>query len=116
MAALNLLAPPLAAKKKKEVPRLVAGAVLDESDNPIVGASVVLTDLQTGKKGAIYTQEDGLYEFSDIQETRDYEVQATFKGLSSQVRKVSMFDNRKRIVLNLQIPPPKEEEPPREEP
>jgi hypothetical protein len=41
--------PGLVAKERKPS-RLVAGLVSDEAENPIVGAAVVLTDLQTGKK------------------------------------------------------------------
>ena len=100
--------PGLLAKEKKPT-RVVTGVVSDEAENPIAGATVVLTDLQTGKKIAIYTGEGGAYQFSDLQTTRDYEVQAARQGLASQVRKVSQFDPRNRIVLNLRIPPPKEE-------
>jgi hypothetical protein len=50
-----------------------------------------------------------VYQFSDLQTTRDYEVQAAHQGLASQLRKVSQFDPRNRIVLDLRIPPPKEE-------
>jgi len=100
--------PCLLAKENKPT-RVVTGVVSDEAENPIVGAAVVLTDLQTGKKHATYTREGGAYQFSDLQPTRDYEVQATHQGLASRVRKVSQFDPRNRIVLNLRIPPPKEE-------
>jgi hypothetical protein len=100
--------PRLVAKEKKPS-RVVTGIVSDEAENPIVGAAVVLTDLRTGKKSAAYTGEEGTYQFSDLQPTRDYEVQATHQGLSSQLRKVSSVDPRNRIVLNLRIPPPKEE-------
>ena len=74
------------------------------------GAVVTLTDLQDGKKTATYTGQSGSYQFSELQVTRDYEVQATFKGVSSRVRRISTIDPRNRIVLNLRIPPPKEEE------
>jgi hypothetical protein len=110
-AAVLLVAfsmPCLLAKENKPT-RVVTGVVSDEAENPIVGAAVVLTDLQTGKKNATYTREGGAYQFSDLQPTRDYEVQATHQGLASRVRKVSQFDPRNRIVLNLRIPPPKEE-------
>jgi hypothetical protein len=101
--------PCLLAKEQKKPSRVVTGVVSDETENPIVGATVVLTDLQTGKKHAIYTGEGGVYQFSDLQTTRDYEVQAAHQGLASQLRKVSQFDPRNRIVLDLRIPPPKEE-------
>jgi hypothetical protein len=99
----------LSAKEKKPE-RLVTGLVSDESDSPIAGATVTLTDLTTGKKTASYTTAEGRYQFSGLEFTRDYEVQATSKGVASQVRRVSTVDPRNRITLNLQIPPPKEDE------
>jgi hypothetical protein len=99
--------PRLAAKEKK-ISRVVMGLVLDSADNGIVGAAVVLTDLQTGKKVAIFSEEGGRYQFADIKPTHDYEVQASYKGSSSEVRKASSFDARNKIVLNLKIPLPKQ--------
>lgn len=106
IVSFGISAPPLAAKQKK-VPRRVTGVVLDQADNGIAGATVTMTDLQTGKKLAAYTREGGQYEFSDLLESHDYEVQAEYKGASSEVRKASSFDTRNRIVLDLRIPPPK---------
>ena len=99
----------LGAKETKPT-RVVSGVVSDASENPISGAVVTLTDLQNGKKMATYTGQSGAYQFSDLQITRDYEVQATYKGVSSRVRRISTIDPRNRIVLNLRIPPPKDEE------
>lgn len=99
----------LAPKKKAKVPRVVTGIVVDGSENPIVGAVVEMTDVTTGKKTAMYTQEGGHYQFSDLNQNHDYEIQATYKGVSSKVRTASSFDTRKTIRLDLQIPPPKDE-------
>lgn len=93
----------LVAGKEKKISRTVTGIVLDQAENPVTGATVVLTDLQTGKKFSVVSQEEGRYQFSDLQATHDYEVQATLKDLSSDARKVSSFDTRNRIVLNLKI-------------
>jgi hypothetical protein len=101
--------PALGAKETKPT-RIVSGVVSDASENPISGAVVTLTDLQDGKKMAIFTGQTGTYQFSDLEITRDYEVQATYKGVASRVRRVSTIDPRSRIVLNLRIPPPKDEE------
>jgi hypothetical protein len=92
------------AKKKKEVPRTISGRVLDEADNGISGALVELTDLQTGKKAAIFSEEGGRYQFSDLELTHDYEVKAGYKGTSSETRKASSLGER-QAVLNLRIPP-----------
>ena len=99
----------LTAKDKPLRPsRTVTGLVSDEADNPISGATVTLKDLETGKQLASYTGDDGRYLFSSLETTREYEVQATFKGVTSRVRKVTTIDPRNKITLNLQIPPPKE--------
>jgi hypothetical protein len=94
---------PCLAAKEKAVTKTVSGAVLDEADNAIVGASVKLTDLYTRKQVAVYTGEGGHYQFADLRPNHDYEVQATYKGSSSDVRKVSSVDTRRRIVINLTI-------------
>ena len=110
LASVMFMGPALNAKEKDTRPkRTVKGLVSDASDNPISGATVMLTDLTDGKQLASYTGEDGTYSFSSLDMTNDYEVQATYKGVSSRVRKVSMIDTRTRITLNLQIPPPNEE-------
>lgn len=105
---LPALAAPHVAAKEKKPSRVVTGVVSDEADNPIVGAAVALTDLSTGKKSATFTQEGGTYQFTGLEPTRDYEVQASYKGLTSEVRRVTVIDPRNRIVLNLRIPPPQE--------
>ena len=76
---------------------------MDEAENPIQGATVELTDLQTGKVLDIYSQEGGQYQFTDLRFDHDYTVKATYKGSSSEVRQVSSFDTRSRLVLNLTI-------------
>jgi len=95
--------------KNKEPTRTLSGVILDEAENPIAGAAVTLKDLSNGKELSLITGEDGRYLFSALKLTRDYEVQATHKGVASRFRRVSIVDPRKRIVFDLQIPPPKEE-------
>lgn len=96
------------AKEKKPV-RLVRGVVSDKAENPIAGAVVTLTDLRTGKATALYTGKDGVYQFSGLEMTRDYEVQATFNEESSRARRVSTIDPRNIVTLNLRIPPLEDE-------
>jgi Carboxypeptidase regulatory-like domain len=96
------------AKQKKKISRTVTGVVLDGTDNPIAGASVELTDVQTAKKVAIYSEDGGRYQFADLNPAHDYELLALNKNISSDVRKVSSLDDRDRIVVILRIPPSKE--------
>ncbi len=93
--------------KEKKLSKTVSGLVLDKDENGIAGATIELTDVQTGKKVTIVSEEGGRYKFSDLQPTHDYELQAKDEGLESQLRKVSSFDSRNRLVINLKISPAK---------
>ena len=101
-----LHAPGLAAKQKAPTTKTVSGVVTDKAENGISGATVTLKELQTGKTVAIYADANGHYRFSDLDPHLDYEIQASFKGVSSETRQVSSFDTRMRLVINLTIPPP----------
>ena len=103
------LAQPASAKKREKPSRTVTGDVLDASNQGIDGATVELKDLRTGKTLAIYTQHGGKYSFSDLKESDDYQVKATYKGQSSEMRTASTFDDRMIITLNLHIPPPQDQ-------
>ena len=91
------------AKEKQPQTRTVSGAVFDEADNPIKGATVELTDVQTGKVLDIYSQEQGSYRFTDLRFDHDYTVRAMYQNASSEVRQVSSLDTRSRPVLNLTV-------------
>lgn len=93
------------AKKKKPLTKTVQGEVLDSGNNPIVGASVELTDVTRGKTLGIYSEAGGLYHFADLNPADDYQVRATYKGQQSDVRHVSSLDDEGTRVLNLTIPP-----------
>lgn len=103
-----LASSPAAAKKKPPIPRMISGRVFDKNDAGISGATVELTDLQTSKTVAIYTTSDGRYQFSDLDLTHDYQVKASYQGMASETRKASSIEER-QLVLNLHIPPPKDE-------
>lgn len=111
-AALGLAfdAAPLTAKKRRKPPtsKTVVGQVFNASDSPIVGAAVEMTNLSTGKKAAIYTGPEGRFTFTDLKLTQDYQFKASYRGEASEVRKVSSWDNRYHLVLNLHIPAPKD--------
>ena len=91
------------AKDKTPTSRTLSGVVMDEAENLIKGAAIELTDLQTKKVLEIYSQEAGQYQYSDLRFDHDYTVQATYNGLSSEVRQVSSIDPRWHMVLNLTL-------------
>jgi Carboxypeptidase regulatory-like domain len=94
------------AKQKKPLTKTVQGAVLDAANNPIVGATVELTDETTGTTLGLYTEAGGRYQFTQLKPTDDYKIRATYKGQASDVRHASSLDDRGIVVLNLTIPPP----------
>ena len=111
MAVLWLAFGPTALLAKRQKPptsKTVVGQVFDASDNPIAGAAVEMTNLTTHKTSAIYTGSDGHFTFTDLKLTQDYQFKAHYKGQSSEVRKVSSWDTRFNLVLNLHIPAPKD--------
>jgi hypothetical protein len=91
------------AKEKKPTSRTVSGLVLDEAENGIKGATIELTDVQTGKVVAIYSQEGGQYRFSDLLFSHDYKIKATFKGVTSEIRQASSIDTRPHLVINFTL-------------
>jgi hypothetical protein len=99
-------APGLGAKEKGPTTKTLSGVVIDKTGNGIGGADVTLKDLQTGKTMAIYAEANGQYRFSDLDPHHDYEIHATFKGVASETRQISSLDTRRKLVINLTIPPP----------
>lgn len=97
-------APALVAKQKTPQVKTISGIVTDEAGNAIQGAMLEMKDLQTGKVLDIYSQDGGQYQFSDLRFDHDYDIQATFKDVSSEVRQVSSFDTRARLTMNFVIP------------
>jgi len=94
------------AKDKVPTSRTVSGMVMDAAENPIQGAAIELTDLQTKKVLDIYSQQEGQYQFTGLRFDHDYTIKATYKGEASELRQVSSIDTRWHMVLNLTIPNP----------
>lgn len=101
----GLLAPGLMAKQKPMPTKSISGAVLDLANNDIAGASVFLTDIDTHHRDAIYSGADGTYNFSGLDPSHDYQVQAKYKNRASEVRSVSSYDTRSAVVVNLVLKP-----------
>lgn len=106
---LTLGAPSAMARKKKlPTTKTVRGVVLDASGNGIGGAAVEMTNLSTGTKTAIFADTGGRFMFAGLKTFDDYQFRATYQGKTSEIRKVTSYDNRLRVQVNLHIPPPKD--------
>lgn len=92
-------------KKDKEEGNLrsLQGQVFNQQDQPLVGAVVQLKDTRTLQVRSFIAQEQGNYHFSGLKTDVDYEVKADYNGMSSDSRRLSVFDSRKVAVINLKV-------------
>jgi hypothetical protein len=89
-------------KKEKQQGRLLFGKVLDQHDNPVVGAIVYLTDTRTHAVKTYIVSDEGTYRFPGLS-TVDYEVYAEYNGSRSDKKSVSQFDDRPQVYIDLKI-------------
>ena len=89
-------------KKDKQQGRLLYGKVLDQQDNPVVGAIVYLTNTRTRAVKTYIVGQDGTYRFPGLT-TVDYEVHAELNGRKSDTKSVSQFDDRSQVYIDLKI-------------
>jgi len=98
---------PLIQKKDKApTSRTVTGTVTDDTGRPLEGALVTLTEVKTNEKKTFFTKKDGKYSFSDLAFTEDFQVQAKWKTLISEPRKLSQYDHTAKVVRLLQVQTP----------
>ncbi len=83
--------------------RTIEGLVSDAEKNPVQRAIVQLKDTRTLQIRSFVTQADGIFRFAGLRTDTDYEVKATFGDLSSASKRVSSFESRKIITVNLPL-------------
>jgi hypothetical protein len=83
--------------------RTVEGTVKDSADNPLADAIVQLKDLKTSQIVDFATKEDGKFLFRDLPMDINFELAAKHGDLTAPVKKVTIYDTRKDIVLNFQL-------------
>lgn len=106
VAMVLLCASVLSAQKTKKEEdssiRTLQGTVLD-GENPVQQAVVQLKDTRTLEVLSFITKEDGTYHFANLKTEIEYEVKASHGGLSTDWKRVSIFDTRKVVVVNLHL-------------
>jgi carboxypeptidase family protein len=83
--------------------RQLTGKVLDRRDNPLPDAVVYLTNTRTRAVKSYIVSNDGAYRFPELSPNIDYEVYAQYKGLKSDTKTVSQFDDRPQVNIVLRI-------------
>src|SRR5229473_6207938 len=103
--SLTLLgALPGLAKDKDTTPgRLLTGKVLDKQDNPVPNAVVYVTDTRSRAVKTYIVGADGTYRFPALAANVDYEIYAQVNGKTSDTKKMSQFDDRKQVKIDLRI-------------
>ncbi len=104
LAGLLVTPSALGAKDKDTTPgRLLTGKVLDKEDNTLPNAVVYVTDTRSRAVKSYIVGPDGTYRFPALAANVDYEVYAQFNGKSSDTKRVSQFDDRKVVNINLKV-------------
>jgi hypothetical protein len=100
-------APPGGKQKEDPNTRSVQGAVADSIGNLAEGAVVQLKNTKSLKVVSYITPKEGTYIFQGLSKDVDYELKADFRGGSSPVRTLSVYDSRKKAIINLKVEPKK---------
>jgi len=104
LLTITLFALPSFAKEKDTTPgRLLIGKVLDKQDNPVANAVVYVTDSRTRAVKTYIVGADGTYRFPALAANVDYEIYAQVNGKTSDTKKMSQFDDRKQVKIDLRI-------------
>lgn len=91
-------------RKDKDRPQKnLSGQVVDKQGRGLPDAVVFLKDKKTLDTKSHISNEEGNYRFSNLDPNSDYEVHAERKGVSSQKRSVSSFDDRREVYLVLEL-------------
>jgi carboxypeptidase family protein len=96
----------LGAQSKKEGNssfRTLQGTVQDANGNPVEQAVVQLKDSRTLQVLSFITKSDGAYHFANLKTEIEYEVKGSHGGLSTDWKRVSVFDTRKVVIVNLKL-------------
>jgi hypothetical protein len=92
-------------KQDEEDPngRRVHGAVKDADGKPAQGAVVKIKNMKTLSVRSFITKDDGKYVFGNLRMDAEYRLNAEHQGRSSNTRSVSIFDDRKDVIIDLRL-------------
>jgi len=96
-------------QREEAAARSVSGTVVDAQDNPAVGAVVQLKDMRSLQVRSFIAQ-DGTYHFSSLKPDVDYQLTAKYNKMTSVTKTMSVFDDRKQIILNFKVDKKEKEE------
>ncbi len=83
--------------------RTVSGTILDESSQPVVGATVFLKNEKTKAIRSYISTAMGHFRFSQVDMSVDFDLWAEFNGKKSATKTVSSWDDRKDFISELKL-------------
>jgi len=83
--------------------RTVSGTVLNESSQPVTGATVFLKNQKTKAIRSYTSTADGHFHFAQIDMSVDYDLWAEKDGRKSATKTVSSWDTRKEFISDLKL-------------
>jgi hypothetical protein len=89
--------------EKESNTRTIDGTVKDASDNPQADAIVQLKNTKTSNIVNFSTKDDGRYVFRDLPMDINFELMAKHGEIATPVKKVSVYDTRKHVIVNFQL-------------
>src|SRR2546423_10519137 len=95
--------PPPPDKQKGPVLRTLSGRVTGNEDAPLKDAIVYIKNTRTQALKTYIADDAGKYQFNALLPNVDYEVFAEAKGARSDTKRLSSFDSRKDVTINLHI-------------
>src|SRR3954452_7534620 len=95
--------PPPPEKQKGPQLRSVNGRVTTGEDAPLKDAIVYIKNTRTNALKTYIADEGGKYQFNALLPSVDYEIFADSQGKKSDTKRLSSFDSRKDVTINLHI-------------
>src|SRR3954468_1767258 len=95
--------PPPPDKQKGPVFRTVSGRVTGDGDAPLKDAIVYIKNTRSNALKTYIADEGGKYQFNALLPNVDYEIFADSQGKKSDTKRLSSFDSRKDVTINLRI-------------
>jgi len=89
--------------EKESNTRVVDGVVKDAADNPLANAIVQLKNTKTSTIVDFATKDDGKYVFRDLPMDINFELVAKRGDIVAPVKKISVYDTRKHVIVNFQL-------------
>jgi len=95
--------PPPPEKQKGPVLRTVSGRVTGNNDAPLKDAIVYIKNTRSNALKTYIADDAGKYQFNALLPNVDYEIFADSQGKKSDTKRLSSFDSRKDVTINLKI-------------